>query len=356
MADNSEKIISSHTKSKELYRSITRKKMGLLMLLGILAIFLLVANVMVGSAGLSLKTVLMTVFNRAAASSADAAIIWEIRIPISLMALVVGSSLGIAGAEMQTVLSNPLASPYSLGIASAASFGAALAMVTGLSVISGVGQFLVPINAFVFAMLASMLIYLISLKKGMNIETMVLAGIAIMFLFQAALTFLQYVASEQQLQDIVFWTFGSLYKTTWPKLAISAALLLAAIFVLMKDPWQLTALQLGDERARSLGVDVKKIRLKLFVLISVLTGAAVCFVGTIGFIGLVAPHISRILVGSDQRYYMPVSALAGAVLLSAASLASKIIVPNMILPIGILTSFIGVPFFIVLILNRGKRF
>lgn len=349
-----EALLSAET--HKMYRHITRKKSGLLWGLVLMTLLIFLADVLVGPAWLSIRTVVAALFNPTAVAPADAVIIWNIRLPIALMALVVGASLGIAGAEMQTVLDNLLASPYTLGVASAASFGAALVMVTGIKVIPAIGSFLVPVNAFLFAMLACLIIYMISLKAGMNKETMVLAGIAVMFLFQAALTLMQFLATENQLQAVVFWSLGSLYKTTWTKVVVASSILLVIIPCLIKDPWTLTALRMGDEKSKSLGIHVEKVRLKVFLLVSILTGSAVCFVGTIGFIGLVGPHIARMLVGEDQRYFLPVSAVAGALLLAMASVLSKVLVPGTILPIGILTAFIGVPFFLSLILKSGRKY
>ena len=167
---------------------------------------------------------------------------------------------------------------------------------------------------------------------------------------------LEYLASEETLQAIVFWLFGSLLKATWMKIAITSAVLVVVTLILMKDAWKLTALRLGDERAKSLGIDVERMRLKVLVLISLLTAVAVCFVGTIGFVGLVGPHIARMLVGEDQRYLIPMSGLGGALILSAASVCSKMVVPGAIFPIGIVTSFIGVPFFMFLILRKKRGF
>jgi iron complex transport system permease protein len=154
----------------------------------------------------------------------------------------------------------------------------------------------------------------------------------------------------------VFWLFGSLQKANWSKLWIITVVLAVCIPVLVADVWRLTALKLGDERARGLGVDVARLRLRSFALISALTGVAVAFVGTIGFVGLVAPHIARMLVGEDQRSFLPASALYGALLLSLASIASKTVLPGAIVPIGIVTSLIGVPFFVWLILRNRRAF
>jgi iron complex transport system permease protein len=185
---------------------------------------------------------------------------------------------------------------------------------------------------------------------------LVLGGIALLFLFQALLSLLQFIASPEALQEIVFWLFGSLQKATWPKLWIVTSVIAACAPFLVADIWKLTALKLGDERAKGLGVDVRRLRLRAFSLASALTGAAVAFVGTIGFVGLVAPHIARIFVGEDQRGFLPASALFGALLLSIASIASKMVKPGAIFPIGIVTALIGVPFFVWLILSSRRTF
>ena len=280
------------------------------------------------------------------------AIVQQLRLPIALMAVVVGATLGITGMVMQTILNNPLASSYTLGISAGAGFGAALAIVLGASF--GLSDdTAVPLAAFGFAALACGMVGGVGRLRGATPELLVLAGIACVFLFQALLSLLQFVASPEALQQIVFWMFGSLQRSTLSKTAVVAGVLALVLPVLFADAWALTALQLGDERARSLEVRVDRLRLRAFVVVSLLTGAAVAFVGTIGFVGLVAPHIARMLVGEDQRHAMPASALIGALLLSAASVASKAIVPGTVFPIGIVTALIGVPFFAWLVLRRG---
>ena len=281
------------------------------------------------------------------------AIVRNLRLPIALMAAAVGAALGISGAVMQTILNNPLASSYTLGISAAAGFGAALAILAGAA-LPVPDTWAVPIAAFLFAGLACAAVAGVGQIRGATPELLVLAGIACLFLFQALLSLLQFLASPEALQQIVFWLFGSLLRSTMPKVGIVALVLLVTIPVLLADAWRLTALKLGDDRAGALGVRVDALRLRAFVIVSVLTGAAVAFVGTIGFVGLVAPHIARMLVGEDQRHLLPASAVFGALLLSAASVASKLIMPGTVFPIGIVTALIGVPFFFWLVL-AGRR-
>lgn len=280
-------------------------------------------------------------------------IVWTLRLPLALMALVAGVALGTSGAAMQTLLDNPLASPYTLGLASAAGFGASLAILE-----SGWGLdplYVVPASAFLCACLASAVIYSIGNMRGMASGTMVLAGIGLMFMFHSLQSLLQFRATPEVGQQIVFWMFGTLAKATWTNLAVCAVVVALCLPMLMRSAWQLTALRLGEDRARSLGVSVVRLRLVTIVLVSLMTATVVSFIGTIGFIGLVAPHIARMLVGEDQRFLIPASALAGALLLSVASVLSKILMPGVLLPVGIVTALIGVPFFLHLILRGRTR-
>ncbi|MFN8632949.1 MAG: iron ABC transporter permease [Chloroflexota bacterium] len=322
------------------------------MLLSTVCVVTLFTDILVGPSGVSFQDALGAIFSPATAEPTTVVIVWTFRLPIALMALIVGASLGVAGAEMQTVLDNPLASPYTLGVSAAAGFGAALAIVFGVGLIPVDRDYLIPINAFAFSLLTCLLISFVGKEAGRSSESMVLTGIALLFFFQALLSMLQFRATTEALQEIVFWLFGSLQKTNWTKLGIVATFLVLVLPILMRDAWKLTALRLGDDKARGLGINVGRLKMKTFVLISLLTAIAVSFVGTIGFIGLVGPHIARMLVGEDQRYFLPLSALAGAALLSAASVGSKVIVPGVIYPIGIVTSLIGIPFFLSLILSR----
>ena len=183
---------------------------------------------------------------------------------------------------------------------------------------------------------------------------MLLAGIGMNFLFSAAQTLLQYAASAEELQTAMFWLFGSLNRSKWEDLAILFPVIVVCFIYIYRNSWKLTAMQLGDAKAKTLGIPVEKLRMRMFIVISLLTATAVAFVGTIGFIGLVGPHIARMLVGEDQRYFIPMSCTCGALILSAAGLAARTIVPGTILPIGVLTSLLGVPFFFLLILKKKR--
>ena len=166
---------------------------------------------------------------------------------------------------------------------------------------------------------------------------------------------MQYLASEQALAAVVFWTMGSLVKATWTKVAVTAVAVVIAIPLFTRQAWALTALRLGDAKAESFGVNVQGLRLRTMLIVSLLAAIPVSFVGTIGFIGLVGPHIARMLVGEDQRFFLPASVLCGALILSATSVLSKLLIPGAILPIGVITALVGVPFFFSLIFASRRK-
>jgi iron complex transport system permease protein len=279
-------------------------------------------------------------------------IVWGLRLHRIFLAVVGGMALAIAGAVMQGILKNPLASPFTLGIASAAGFGAALAIVMGAGFVGG--EYLIIANAFIFTILASMAVYGLAKYKGISPETMILAGIAIMYLFSAMTSFLQYVGKAEQVQEVVFWMMGSLGRSSWDKVWIVTAIVAICFPYLLLRSWDINALGAGDETAKSLGVNVERTRVLCMMLVSLITASVICFTGTIGFIGLVAPHITRMVIGGDHRFLLPASALVGGLLLLAADTVARTILSPVILPVGIMTSFLGVPFFIYLFLRRKK--
>lgn len=334
-----------------------RSAKRLVLLLGALAALTVTVmiDVMTGPASLTFGQVFSVIINPASASVQETVIVWQLRLPIALMAICVGAMLGVAGAEMQTILNNPLADPFTLGLSSAASFGAALAIVMQWSLIPGAGAFFVTGNAFVMAMLTSLTLFAFTKLRGVTPEAMILVGIAMLFTFNALLAFLQYGASELQLAQIIFWQLGSLARASWEKVAVCVVVLAIVVPYFMSRSWSLTALRMGEEKAASLGVNVSLLRLSVLAGVSLLAAVAVSFVGAVAFVGLVGPHIARIIVGEDQRGFLPFSALAGALIMSGTSIASKTITPGVIYPIGMITSLIGIPFFISLILSQRKR-
>jgi len=343
------------TTGRDQYRALAFRR--IVLICGMLvALFLSVSiDMALGPANYTLREVLTSLFHAESVSDQLRVVIWDIRMPIALMAITVGASLSLAGAQMQTILANPLASPFTLGISAAAGFGAALGLVGGVAIFPAAVQYMIPINAFLMAMAAALFIHFASTMRGVTVETIVLLGIALVFTFNALLSLLEYLASEQALAAVVFWTMGSLTKATWPKVWITGAVLLFAIPLFARHAWALTALRLGEDKAASLGINVRRLRLHTMMTVSLLAAIPVSFVGTIGFVGLVGPHIARMLVGEDQRFFLPASVLCGALLLSTTSIVSKTLIPGAILPIGVITALVGVPFFFVLIFTNRRR-
>ena len=281
-------------------------------------------------------------------------ILWGLRMPQTLTGILVGCCLGLAGLQMQTILANPLASPFTLGFSAAAGFGAALAIMFGGAL--PIPNFVViPVSAFIMTMVACGLVYLIARLRSASPEILVLAGITVLFFFQSVQSLMQFLASPEVLQQIVFWLFGSLLKATWTSVTVCALVFVACLPFIMRDAWALTTLRLGDANARSLGLSVDSIRQRTFFLVALLTAAAVSFVGTIGFVGLIAPHTARTLVGEDHRYSLPLAAIIGAVILVGASVFGKFISPAAVIPVGIITAVAGVPMLFTIIARRGSE-
>ena len=348
-------VLESTLSVENRYRQLFRQRLVILAVIFIAIIASLLLDFTLGPSGLPLHSLIKTLMHPSGATNGMRVIVWDIRLPYALMALLVGMALGLAGAEMQTILNNSLASPFTLGVSSAAAFGAALAIVLGIGIPGVPESGFIPANAFLFALLSALL--LDSLTRWTRVPTsgVVLFGIALVFTFNALVSIMQFVADEDTLQGLVFWTMGSLARADWMKLGIMSTVLLAVWPIFARHAWALTALRLGESRATSLGVNVGRLRLHSILLSSLLAAVCVSFVGTIGFVGLVGPHIARMLVGDDQRFLLPASALCGALMLSLASVLSKSVLPGQTLPIGIVTSLVGVPLFFTLILKRRSR-
>ncbi|HGM9704724.1 TPA: FecCD family ABC transporter permease [Proteus mirabilis] len=325
------------------------------MILGGVLCSVLILDFTLGPSGLSLTELWNTLISPETTDAGTRVIVWDIRLPYSLMAVVVGMSLGLAGAEMQTILNNPLASPFTLGVSSAAAFGAALAIVLGIGIPGVPAQWFISVNAFIFALLATLLLDFISRWMRVSTSGIILFGIALVFTFNAAVSIMQFIANEDTLQGLVFWTMGSLNRASWDKLYILLVVLVIIFPLSLMNAWKLTALRLGEDRAMSFGINVRRLRLTTLLRISIISALAVAFVGPIGFIGLVAPHIARMTFGEDHRFYLPASALIGALVLSIASLVSKNLLSGVIIPVGIVTSLVGIPFFVSIIFRHRGR-
>jgi iron complex transport system permease protein len=288
-------------------------------------------------------------------------IIMNIRLPQALAAIFAGAGLSIAGATMQSVLRNPLASPFTLGISNAAAFGAALMLLIGGGKVIAqdntlispeLSQHWIATGAFIACVLTSVIILALSRLRGSQPETILLLGVAFSSLFSAGLMFLQYVADESRLAAIVYWTFGDTARATWNTIGLLVVCLVPVSVYFLSQAWNYNALVFGEETAQGLGVPVLRLRTMTMIFASLLTALLVSLLGIIGCVGLVVPHLSRLFVGSDNRFLLPFSLVFGALLLLIADTAARLLLARGILPVSILTAFIGVPVFVSLLLGR----
>lgn len=309
--------------------------------------------VVVGPIDIAAADVFHAVFHPERVDEQTLVVIRTLRLPAAVMAVLCGAALGLAGGQMQTILDNPLAEPFTLGISAAAAFGAALSIVMGWSLVAN-PQFNLAATAALAALIAVAIVAGASVWRGATAESMILLGIALSFFFQAVLSLLQYVASNEALQQIVFWTMGSMHRASWTANIVIAVVLAAAVPFCVINSWRLTALRLGDDRAAAMGINVQRLRVTTLLVASLLAAASVAFTGIIGFIGLVGPHIARMIVGEDQKFFLPGAAAAGAMLMSLAYAVSLSIIPGVAIPLGIITSLVGVPFFVFLIFTRSR--
>ncbi|MBN9176738.1 MAG: iron ABC transporter permease [Microbacterium sp.] len=278
--------------------------------------------------------------------------LWQIRFPRVVMSLLVGALLAVAGAVMQAIFANPLAEPGVVGVSSGAAVGAATAITLGLSAFGG---FTIALCAFAGGLAATFVVYATARANGRTESvTLILTGIAVNAFTGAALAVLMFAGDTASREQIVFWQLGSMNGSRWPEVALVAVVGAVAATATIALARRFDLLALGDRTAAHLGVRVERLRIVSIVLVALLTGVAVAFVGIIAFVGLVVPHIARMLLGPSNRTLLPAALLGGAVVLVYADLLARTVIPSADLPIGILTSLIGGPFFYWLI-RRGRR-
>ena len=357
---SNETVKTKIAKMRETYsKFIARKVVFFIVSIAMLVGIVLLATSL-GAANLSMKSVFNAIFSKILpfieSNSWDETVVWHLRLPRVVMGAVAGIGLGISGAAMQGTLRNPLASPFTLGISSAAAFGASIAIMFGIG-FTGSGTYIIILNAFVSALTCAFLVYAISWIRGVTPETIILAGIALMYFFSALTATLQYIASEQQLQAVMHWTFGSLTKARWDGIFLVSIILGVSLVFLMRYAWAMNAMASGgDEVAKGLGINTTKIRIVSSLLAVLITAGIISFTGIIGFVCLVGPHIARLIIGGDHRFLIPYSGLVGAILLLGADTIGKTIFSPVIIPVGIVISYIGVPLFISIILTRKKEY
>lgn len=288
------------------------------------------------------------------ASGSDDRIIWEFRVPRALLGVVVGAGLAVVGTALQVTVRNQLADPFILGVTSGASFGAVLVLVLGSAALGGLG---LSTAAFVGAVTTLLGVYLLARQEGRaSPARLILAGVALSYLFSAGTSFLVFYNSDNPYiaNTVLFWLLGSLAAADWSDLALPAAVVLAGTAWLLVQARNLNSLMLGDEAAASLGVDVERLRLKIVVVSSLMVGATVAVSGSIGFVGLMIPHIVRLIVGADHRRVLPIAALVGGAFLVWVDLASRTVLSPAELPVSIATAAVGAPFFLWLMYRRNR--
>lgn len=341
------------------YRRYVRGKVAfVLMVLGALIAMVLVAST-TGAIEIAFGNVLSVLLQ--GDRSGIGRIVWDVRMPRIVAAMLAGAGLSLAGTVMQSVLRNQLASPYTLGISSAAACGAAFAIVflaAGTSSSSSIvinDPRIVTFSAFGFSLVATGIVLLLARLTRISAESMVLAGIAIGSVFAAGLTLMQYLADSVQLANIVAWTFGDLGRADWRMVGVIAVVLVPSWLLLGSFRWSLNALDAGEEVAKGLGVNAERVRVVTMVVASLLSAVIVSGLGIIAFVGLLGPHIARRVIGGDQRFLLIASPLVGAAVLLAADTVARSVLAPMVLPVGVLTSMLGGPLFVYLLLSRAGR-
>ncbi len=316
-----------------------------------------------GATGISLSVVAKTLVGMSVSKRIDM-IVWNIRMPQALAAIVAGAGLSVAGAAMQSILRNPLGSPFTLGISQAAAFGAAFAVMildsgvmqsTNLGSVTITNPYITTALAYIFSMLAAGVIVMVSRTRGATPEVMVLTGVALGGLFTAGAMFLQYFADDVQLAAMVFWTFGDTARASWRELGLLATITTLGSAYLLSRSWDYNAIDAGDETAKGLGVRVERIRLTGMLAASLVTAAIVSFLGIIGFVGLVVPHMVRRIIGGDNRFLMPATIICGSLLILIADTVARLMLAPHVIPVSILTAFMGAPVFIYLIVRGGRK-
>ncbi len=289
------------------------------------------------------------------ADVSDDNIIWGTRLPISLFAILCGGVLAAGGAVMQSVLRNPLADPYTMGISSGASLGAALSIILGLSLVPGLSESVsLTVMAFVFALIPVAIILVMSRKHRVTPTKLVLIGVAVMYMFSAITSLLMVTASDETLSEVYSWMVGSLSGVKWSSLPIPLVVSVVCLVLIYTQYRSINVSMSGNRCTRSMGVDPKKLTLRMMVLISLMTAAVVSYTGSIGFVGLVAPHIARIFVGSESKYLIPSSIAFGALFLLLANSIAKV-TSDFGLPVGVISALIGCPIFVLVLLRMRKN-
>jgi iron complex transport system permease protein len=345
------------------YRRYIGWKVTLIITAAVLVAVALVTGISMGAANIPVLSVAKSLAGMVTSKRIDA-IVWSIRLPQALTSIMAGAGLAVAGTVMQSILRNPLGSPFTLGISHAAAFGAALSVMlldggmmtsSHIDAISITNPYMTTGAAFFFSLTAAGVIIAISRLRGATPEVMVLTGVALGALFTAGTMFLQFFADDVQLAAMVFWTFGDTARASWSELGVISVVTLVTSVYFLSNGWNYNAIDAGDETAKGLGVRVERVRMIGMLLASLLTAVIISFLGIIGFVGLVVPHMARRLIGSDHRFLLLASILGGGLLLLVSDTVARLILAPHVLPVSVLTAFMGAPVFIFLIIRGQKQ-
>lgn len=354
-------MLNAETKTQKKFFSVRRSAFGFL-LVSLVAFALLsvgfgaveiaplqVLAILIGKIGLNLPVEF---------TERQESVLLFIRLPRVILGLTVGAGLAVSGAVLQSLFRNPLADPALIGVSSGAALAVSVSIVLGevfaLSFLSFNTPYVLPFAAFFGGLLATLFIYRIGRRRGgANVTTMLLAGIAVNAFAFAGIGLMSFLATDAQLRNIMFWNLGSFGGASWTSLAIAAPLILISVFCLLNLSRVLNVILLGEAEAKHLGVNTGRLKWQVICLVALCVGASVAAVGAIGFVGLIVPHLLRLTVGADHRYLLPNSVLLGANLILGVDILARSIVAPAELPIGILTAFIGAPFFIWLLLKKN---
>ncbi|PYF97254.1 iron complex transport system permease protein [Georgenia satyanarayanai] len=341
-----------------LRRALGNHRLLVLVVAAVVTVAVVAGSTAVGTSGVTFADAMRILWLRVAGGTIDPdfaqayAIVADLRLPRALLALAAGAALSVAGAVMQGLLRNPLVSPFTLGVSPAAAFGASLAILLGGGGVASSNP-LVILSALACAGLVTMLVLGLASARKMAVATLLLLGIAVTQLFEALTAGLQYVANENTLQAIVRWTLGSVNDASWTEVRVMGAVVVVLLPLLLWFAKDMNAIAFaGDDAARSLGVNVTVVRVGLILVSVLLASVAVSLCGVIGFVGLVGPHIARLIIGANHQYLLPMSALSGGVLLVAADTIGRTVVAPSVVPVGIVVAMLGAPVFIYLIMTR----
>lgn len=342
---------------KKKYRRAIAKRGLFLVICAVLLIVVAGIALTLGSASISFFDAYAAIFARVfpdwfQVSSLADTVVWTLRLPRILLAIFAGAALAIGGCTTQAILRNPIATPYTLGVSAGAGLGAAIAIILGTGLVDG--KFLIIGNAFIFSLFPVVVILLLVKRRGASPETMILAGVAMVYIFNACTTILQYFAESNAVSATVFWIVGDLSRADWWQLPYIFGVLIICTVINLWMSWDINVMKMGDDTAKSLGVEVDLARKVSLITACLLTATVVSFTGAIGFVCLVAPHICRAIVGGDHRFLIVSSSFFGAVLMLFADIVARQLIAPIVLPVGAVTAFLGGPLLLYLLIRKRK--